>query len=439
MPLLPRCKFTGRTLAEVRRRGLGAERRRARSRCGQRLRADPRPHRPGDRRDQRVRADRAARAAPRRPARDGRRPRRAATVRVVTDTGTASHSLRGHHRIVCHRYHDRALRAPATYVGGRPHPGRTPRSDRADSGHTGAIRCARRRSATPEQTVPAPRTESEATVPAAGQHRRPVVPRSRDRAGHVRRRRAVAATRPATSDVEPETARLRPTARQPTRCRPPRSPARPWMPRPRSRGAAVPPWCWRSSPLSWCCSVPVPTRAPATGPARASREPESAVPASVVAFARIDVNPGLRDKLDFDSLVKKFPTNGKSTTDVVTSVEKSAATSAGLDYTTDVKPWFAGQAGVAAWPDAAGKPVVLLVFASKDDARGEEGAREGAGEADQCAVRLRGVRRLRPHRGRRRQRPGGRDRGLGSGGQAQPRRQQRPSARRSATSPATTC
>jgi hypothetical protein len=87
-----------------------------------------------------------------------------------------------------------------------------------------------------------------------------------------------------------------------------------------------------------------------------------------VAFARIDLNPGLRDKLDFDGLVKKFPTKGKSTTDVVTSVEKKVSESAGLDYTTDVKPWFGGQAGVAAWPDASGQPVALLVFASKNDA-----------------------------------------------------------------------
>ncbi len=52
----------------------------------------------------------------------------------------------------------------------------------------------------------------------------------------------------------------------------------------------------------------------------------------------------------------------------MTSVEKSVASSAKLDYTTDVKPWFAGQAGIAEWVDSAGKPVVLLAFASKDDA-----------------------------------------------------------------------
>src|SRR5215470_15734559 len=48
---------------------LGAERRRAGGRGGERLRAGPRPHRPGDRRDQRLRPDRATRPTPRRPAR----------------------------------------------------------------------------------------------------------------------------------------------------------------------------------------------------------------------------------------------------------------------------------------------------------------------------------------------------------------------------------
>src|SRR4029450_5578169 len=107
MPLLPRCKFTGRTLAEVRRRGwaqsvaereagvasvsapirdragggsapssgsgararrggaaprLGAERGRAGGGRGERVRAHPRPDGAGDRLDQRVRADRAPRA-----------------------------------------------------------------------------------------------------------------------------------------------------------------------------------------------------------------------------------------------------------------------------------------------------------------------------------------------------------------------------------------
>ena len=96
-------------------------------------------------------------------------------------------------------------------------------------------------------------------------------------------------------------------------------------------------------------------------------EPETAVPASVSAFMRIDLSPGLRDELAFNSLVKKFPRDGKSTQDLVTTVEKKASTSAGLSYDTDVKPWFGGRAGIAEWTNAAGKPVALIVLASKND------------------------------------------------------------------------
>jgi Protein of unknown function (DUF3352) len=100
-------------------------------------------------------------------------------------------------------------------------------------------------------------------------------------------------------------------------------------------------------------------------------EPESAMPASVSAFARIDLNPGYGNKLTINGLVKKFPTHGSSTTDLVTELETRIAKEAGLDYTTDVKPWFGGRAGVGAWVDGQGKPVALIALSSKDDAKAE--------------------------------------------------------------------
>ena len=97
-------------------------------------------------------------------------------------------------------------------------------------------------------------------------------------------------------------------------------------------------------------------------------EPEAAVPASTALFARVDVSPGIRDKLSFDNIAKKFPT-GKSTSDLVTDLEKQISTSAGLNYDTDVKPWFGGQAGVGLWFKSSDTPVTLLTFASNDDAK----------------------------------------------------------------------
>lgn len=98
-------------------------------------------------------------------------------------------------------------------------------------------------------------------------------------------------------------------------------------------------------------------------------EPETAMPASVSAFVRVDFNPGYGDKLTVNGLVKKFPTGGKSATDLVTKLETSIAKDAGLDYATDVKPWFGGRAGVGAWTDGNGKPVALIALASTDDTK----------------------------------------------------------------------
>ena len=95
------------------------------------------------------------------------------------------------------------------------------------------------------------------------------------------------------------------------------------------------------------------------------------MPASVSAFVRVDFNPGYGDKLTVNGLVKKFPTHGKSATDLVTKLETNIAKDAGLDYTTDVKPWFAGRAGVGLWTDGRGKPVALIALASTDDAKAE--------------------------------------------------------------------
>ena len=98
-------------------------------------------------------------------------------------------------------------------------------------------------------------------------------------------------------------------------------------------------------------------------------EPETAMPASVSAFVRVDFNPGYGDKLTVNGLVKKFPTGGKSAADLLTKLETGIAKDAGLDYATDVKPWFGGRAGIGAWTDGQGKPVALIALASTNDTK----------------------------------------------------------------------
>ncbi|HKE67498.1 MAG TPA: DUF3352 domain-containing protein [Micromonosporaceae bacterium] len=96
-------------------------------------------------------------------------------------------------------------------------------------------------------------------------------------------------------------------------------------------------------------------------------EPETAMPASIGAFARIDVNPGVANKLTVNNLVKKFP-NTKSASELITRAETEISKQVGLDFKSDVQPWFGGQAGVAVWSDH-GKPVVLIALASTNDTK----------------------------------------------------------------------
>ena len=111
-------------------------------------------------------------------------------------------------------------------------------------------------------------------------------------------------------------------------------------------------------------------------------EPETAVPASVTAFARIDLNPGIGDKLSVDGLVKKFPTHGKSASELIAKLEASISKSANLDFNTDVKPWFGGQAGLGLWTNES-RPVGLIALSSKDDAKAKAAMSKLRANADE--------------------------------------------------------
>jgi Protein of unknown function (DUF3352) len=98
-------------------------------------------------------------------------------------------------------------------------------------------------------------------------------------------------------------------------------------------------------------------------------EPESAMPSSVGAFVRVDLDPGFDQKIAVNNLARKFPAAGNSTNDLITRLESETATRAGLTFDTDVKPWFGGRIGAGVWADAKGQPVTLIAIASKDDAK----------------------------------------------------------------------
>jgi Protein of unknown function (DUF3352) len=109
-----------------------------------------------------------------------------------------------------------------------------------------------------------------------------------------------------------------------------------------------------------------------------ANEPESAVPAGALAFARLDLDPGYSEQLKLAGVLSKFPKPDSGTQ--VEQVEHGLLDDLGLDFNTDIKPWFADRVGFAAWIGHGGRPVALVALASKDDGKASsalESARTG--------------------------------------------------------------
>jgi hypothetical protein len=100
------------------------------------------------------------------------------------------------------------------------------------------------------------------------------------------------------------------------------------------------------------------------------RQPDELVPRTTFAYAKVDLDPAAGQKLAARSFFGKFPdvkTGGGD--DVFESVIGDVVSDGDVDYDRDVKPWFDRRAAVAAFPGAGGKPTVVSVLRSKDDAK----------------------------------------------------------------------
>jgi hypothetical protein len=98
-------------------------------------------------------------------------------------------------------------------------------------------------------------------------------------------------------------------------------------------------------------------------------QPEEAVPASVAAFARLDLKPGLGQGMKVNDLLDKFPKR-KDGVDTIEALKQELFDSVDIDdsdYRKHVEPWFADRFGVALWVDARKQPHPLVVAASDDD------------------------------------------------------------------------
>jgi Protein of unknown function (DUF3352) len=100
-------------------------------------------------------------------------------------------------------------------------------------------------------------------------------------------------------------------------------------------------------------------------------QPEQVLPSSTAAFARIDLSPGLGQRLKVEQLARKFPRHGDATQ--VDDLRRSIIEGLNLqplDFDADVRPWFADRVGYALWGyDTKQGVCTLTALASKDDAK----------------------------------------------------------------------
>ena len=114
--------------------------------------------------------------------------------------------------------------------------------------------------------------------------------------------------------------------------------------------------------------------------------PEDVVPASIAAFVRVNLNPGISQRVKFEALLKKFPApaktdhgGGRRFDDLKRTIFEQFGAPISYD---EVKPWFDDRFGVGLWADAKQHPVLLLALAYNDDAKARQvliKAREKAG------------------------------------------------------------
>lgn len=92
--------------------------------------------------------------------------------------------------------------------------------------------------------------------------------------------------------------------------------------------------------------------------ASSGSQPETVVPATAVAFAKLDLDPAADQKIAVYQLARKFPNLASTFTDKNKIKDSGLAKlfsdkPGGLDYNRDIKPWLGSRIAVAYVPDAA--------------------------------------------------------------------------------------
>jgi hypothetical protein len=114
--------------------------------------------------------------------------------------------------------------------------------------------------------------------------------------------------------------------------------------------------------------------------------PEGPVPASTATFVRINLSPGYGQRVKMLALRKKFPKGGSGAgnggSSQLDTYKQSLVTGLDLGLSfDDVKGWIGDRAGVGAWADGQGRPVMLATFASGDDGAARKALRAAGDRA----------------------------------------------------------
>lgn len=125
-------------------------------------------------------------------------------------------------------------------------------------------------------------------------------------------------------------------------------------------------------------------------------QPESALPATAIAFAKVDLDPSADQKLDAFRFARKFPgmqdplsgvdEDGDLRKELFESIQEEGGLS-GVDYEADIEPWLGQRFGMAVVPgDEGGEPGVVLAFASTDEDAATEGLAKATRDGGYCSV-----------------------------------------------------
>ena len=119
-------------------------------------------------------------------------------------------------------------------------------------------------------------------------------------------------------------------------------------------------------------------------------QPEDVLPASTIAFAKVDLDPAAGQKIQLYNLLRKFPDTAQlKDTDkdfgqwLVRRLTESAGTSSGVDFARDIEPWLGRRFAVAAVPGpSADEPVEPLVVLQETDEKAATAALDKIRKAD---------------------------------------------------------